>query len=196
MTLLIDDIKAELRASIRDSEVSTYIADMFLHHAGGSFSRGYHVEFRLDDYDEANHLSDILAMWEMFPKMTGHSGKFVVYLKSGECICNLLALMGATKSLLRLHDMVATRDIRNNTNRRSNCDTANITRTVNSAHAQIDRLRTLDLSTLPPKLALTARVRIENPDASLEDLALILNISKSGLVNRLRRLLESGQVGT
>ena len=192
--ITVDDIKAELRNAAHEnesaSEVGAFVSDAFLRNAGGTFNRGYHVEFRLDTYDEANQLSDILAMWEMFPKMTGHSGKFVVYLKSGECICNLLALMGATNSLLRLHDQIATRDIRNNTNRRSNCDTANITRTVNSAHAQIERLRTLDLSTLPPKLVQTAHARIENPDASLEDLAQILNISKSGLVNRLRRLMS------
>jgi len=186
----IDDIKAELQEVAHESEVGAFVADLFLNHAGGSFNRGYHVEFRLDDYNDANHLAEILAMFEMFPKMTGHSGKFVVYLKSGECICNLLALMGATGSLLKLHDAIAIRDMRNNTNRRNNFDTANITRTVETAHAQVEQLRNIQLDQLPPKLQDTARVRIENPDASLEELATILGISKSGLVNRLKKLLS------
>ena len=192
----ITQIKEELNSLTHQTEVAEYVATAFLNHATGSLTRGYHIEFALDSYEEAGELSAILAMFEMLPKLIGRGGKFVVYLKSGECLCNLLALVGANRSLMQLHNEIAMRDLKNNANRRANCDTANIAKQVNAAHTQIEVIiemqRTGKLADLSPRLRETALARIENPDASYEELALLLGITKSGVVNRLRNL-TSGQ---
>lgn len=190
----IQDIKDELRANQNRTEVAEYVADLFLNYASGSLSGGYHIEFSLESYDDAQNLSEILAIHEMLPKLIGRGERAVVYLKSGECLCNLLGLIGANKSLLKLHDEIILRDLNNNSNRRRNCDTANLEKQVSCAMTQYDSIRKLkesgELEKLSSKLQITAQARLNNPDASYEELAVILGISKSGVVNRLRKILD------
>lgn len=188
----IKEIKNELKQNNNRNEVAEYVVDLFLQFASGSISSGYHVEFSFDDYDRANEFAEVLAIYEMLPKLIGRGDKAIVYLKSGECLCNLLALMGANLSLLKLHDQIALRDLNNNSNRRRNCDTANLEKQVAAAYAQYDQIKKLqqsgELENLTPKLQQTANARLQNPDASYEELAEILGISKSGVVNRLRKI--------
>ncbi|MCL2755666.1 MAG: DNA-binding protein WhiA [Firmicutes bacterium] len=190
----IQEVKNELQTIKHKTDVSAYIADIFLNGASGSLSSGYHVEFSFDEYERAGEFSEFLAVYEMLPKLIGRGGKAIVYLKSGECLCNLLALMGTNKALLKLHDEIALRDLKNNSNRRRNCDTANLEKQVSVAMSQYEFIKQLQqngqLEDLGPKLQETALARLENPDASYEELANILGITKSGLVNRLNKLLK------
>ena len=88
--------------------------------------------------------------------------------------------------------------IRNNANRAANCDTGNIAKQVRAASQQIALIRQMQadgtLQKLTPKLQETAAVRVENPDATYEDLAHLLHITKSGVVNRLRKIIQSHSV--
>ena len=88
--------------------------------------------------------------------------------------------------------------IRNNANRAANCDTGNIAKQVRAASQQITLIRQMQadgtLQKLTPKLQETAAVRIENPDATYEELAHFLHITKSGVVNRLRKIIQSHSV--
>jgi len=167
-----------------------YLVDVFLNFATGTFKSGYHIEFVMDSYEGAQQLSEILAMLEMFPKLMGRRGKFVVYLKSGECACSLLLNMGAHQSLMKLHNIIAERDLMNKNNRRINCEVANISKQVNAATEQVQRIKRMDINKLSSKLQETARARLNNPNASYEELAQILGITKSGVVNRLRKMLQ------
>lgn len=85
--------------------------------------------------------------------------------------------------------------IRNNANRAANCDTGNIAKQVKAASQQIALIRQMQadgtLQKLTPKLQETATVRVENPDATYENLAQLLHITKSGVVNRLRKIIQS-----
>ncbi len=85
--------------------------------------------------------------------------------------------------------------IRNNANRAANCDTGNIAKQVRAASQQIALIRQMQadgtLQKLTPKLQETAAVRVENPDATYENLAHLLHITKSGVVNRLRKIIQS-----
>ncbi|MCQ2382888.1 MAG: DNA-binding protein WhiA [Clostridia bacterium] len=85
--------------------------------------------------------------------------------------------------------------IRNNANRAANCDTGNIAKQVKAASQQIALIRQMQadgtLQKLTPKLQETAAVRVENPDATYENLAQLLHITKSGVVNRLRKIIQS-----
>ena len=88
--------------------------------------------------------------------------------------------------------------IRNNANRAANCDTGNIAKQVRAASQQIALIRQMQadgtLQKLTPKLQETAAVRVENPDATYENLAHLLHITKSGVVNRLRKIIQSHSV--
>ena len=84
--------------------------------------------------------------------------------------------------------------IRNNANRAANCDAGNIAKQVKAASYQIALIKELKqkgtLQTLSPKLQETAAARVENPDATYEELAHLLHITKSGVVNRLRKIIQ------
>ena len=169
---------------------------------GFNLNRGYHLEFTFDKADEARALCEDLAQYDIFAKLTTtvNNDAYRVYIKDSDSICNLLALTGANKSLLKLHDQIALRSVRNTSNRRANCDTANINKQIAVAARQIEAIRTLagvknlaadaveNLAIIPQELKAAAVARIENPEASYEELAQILGISKSAIVRQLRRL--------
>lgn len=85
--------------------------------------------------------------------------------------------------------------IRNNANRAANCDSGNIAKQVRAASHQIALIEQMQadgtLQSLSPKLQETATVRVENPNATYEELARLLHITKSGVVNRLRKIIQS-----
>ena len=88
--------------------------------------------------------------------------------------------------------------IRNNANRAANCDAGNIAKQVKAASYQIGLIQEMTadgrLRKLSPKLQETATARMENPDATYEELAHILHMTKSGVVNRLRKIIQSCNV--
>ncbi|MEG2815912.1 MAG: DNA-binding protein WhiA, partial [Oscillospiraceae bacterium] len=90
------------------------------------------------------------------------------------------------------------KDMRNDVNRRVNCDSANADKIVSAAQEQLDTIRKIEreqgLDALPDKLRETALLRIANPEASLSDLAMLASpaVSKSCINHRLRKLLEFG----
>jgi len=152
--------------------------------ATGSFSHGYHLEFATESESVAHALCDKLAEHDIFANISG----LRVYIKDSESICNLLALVGANKSLYKLNDRIVERAVRNVSNRRANCDNANIARQLKSAREQVAAISKLDLDALDGELLATAMVRLENPSATLDELAAILKISKSGVKHRLKKL--------
>lgn len=191
---MINQIRQEIEKNEYKSEDAATVANLFFYNATGTINdKGFHIEFSFVEYQEAQEFAELLATYDMFPKLI-NKGKMIVYLKSGECVCNLLALIGAKKSLMELHNKIVERSVRNDDNRRTNCDIANLRRQTDVAALQIEQLGKLAgedrFKLLSDKLQLTAKLRIENPDASYEELGKMLNITKSGLVNRLAKLLS------
>ena len=97
-----------------------------------------------------------------------------------------------TKDLTKC-DKIIMGIIRNNANRAANCDSGNIAKQVKAASGQIALIQQMaadgTLQNLSPKLQETAAIRVENPDATYEELARLLHITKSGVVNRLRKIM-------
>ena len=120
----------------------------------------------------------------------------VVYLKEGEGIVELLNVMGAHVSLMELENMRILKEMRNSINRRVNCETANISKTVTAAGRQIEDILLIreryGFENLPDNLRQMAEVRLEYPDAALKELGGYLDpvVGKSGVNHRLRRLSE------
>lgn len=172
-----------------ENKTQQYVSDVFLVSANGSIKHGYQIDFTFDDLENAQNFCDILAAYDILPKLTHRGDLIVVYIKSREDICNLLALMGATKALYELNNEIALRDLRSSANRRANCDSGNIAKQVATAKEQVEVIKSLDLNRFDIKLRQVASARLNNPDASYEELAETLSISKSCIAHRMRKLM-------
>jgi DNA-binding protein WhiA len=120
-------------------------------------------------------------------------GHAVAYAKGHEGIGDLLALAGASDTVLRLEEHAVLAATRARANRLANADEANLVRAARAAHEQLEAIRALDIATLPPRLAEIAELRLRHPSASLRELAAKARppITKAAAHRRLRALVRS-----
>lgn len=155
-------------------------------------STGYHLEFVFSKYLTASSFSDLLCEQGFLPKLIDRKENFVVYFKQNEEIKDILAYMGAQKSVISLSELVVLRNVKNNINRTNNCEYHNISRQIDASLKTCAAIKTIEstvgLDALPEELFKTALARLEKSDLTLNELAEYLNISKSCLNHRLRKL--------
>jgi DNA-binding protein WhiA len=172
-----------------------YIRGAFL--GGGSISnpeKTYHLEFVTHDNEYAEDLSNLINEYGLNSKVIQRKSSFIVYLKEGEQIVDLLNIIGAHASLLELENVRIMKEMRNNVNRLVNCETANLSKTVNAAVRQVESIKLIQkeigLARLPKNLREIAELRLSYPDESLKELGEMLNpvVGKSGVNHRLRRI--------
>lgn len=172
-----------------------YIRGAFL--SSGSIAdplKSYHLEIVTNSLERAEMIEKTINSFQVEGKTIQRKRNFVVYLKEGSQIVELLNVMEAHNALMELENVRILKDVRNRVNRKVNCETANITKTVSASVKQmqdIELLRTkLGLDNLPPNLEEMARVRVEYPDVALKELGELLNppVGKSGVNHRLRKL--------
>lgn len=183
---------------IKDNEcIKAFIRGLFL--GGGSISnpeKNYHLEFVTNNREFAISLQDLINSLGFNSKIVLRKSNYVVYLKESEQISDLLSIIGAHNALLSLQNTKIVKEMRNNVNRIVNCETANLSKTVNAAVKQIENIRyirdTVGMSYLPDNLREIAELRVEYEDLSLKELGEMLtpNISKSGVNHRLRKIQE------
>lgn len=173
------------------------IREAFLQY--GSFSdpnKEYHLEFTLKTKKKAEEISQILLRNGIKAKTIQRREKQIVYLKEGEDISNCLAFMGASSSMLRFEEVRVMREMRNHINRKVNCETANLTKTVNASYEQVKAIelvkKTKHWKELEEGVKEIAQLRLEYPELSIEALGKKLNppISKSGANHRLKKIVE------
>lgn len=156
----------------------------------------YHLEIILSTEYNAKKIVKLLATLTITAKIIKRKNGYGIYIKDGEEISKLLALIGASSSVLKFEEIRVIRDIKNNINRKVNCETANLTKTVNAAVKQTEAIRKLQKSgefdKLSDNLKEIANLRLENPDASLIELGQMLKepLGKSGVNHRLNKILE------
>ena len=159
-------------------------------------SKTYHLEMVVSTMEKAKQLQEMIQFFEIDAKIVMRKKYYVVYVKEGSQIVDLLNIMGAPISLMELENVRILKEMRNSINRQVNCETANINKTVTAATKQIEDIKfikdTIGLSDLSEGLEEIARLRLEQPDASLKELGELLNppIGKSGVNHRLRKLGE------
>ncbi len=172
-----------------------YLRGAFL--GGGSVSdpeKAYHMEFIAHSEKYGESLCSLLKELELNAKLIERKNNFVVYIKEGEHIVRLLSMIGAHTALLNLENIRIYKDMRNNINRIVNCETANLSKTVNAAVKQIENIEyiknNIGLSALPASLREIAELRLRYPDASLKELGDMTKpaVGKSGVNHRLRKL--------
>lgn len=159
-------------------------------------AKGYHLEFDCTDERKARQLQEIISAFDIETKEILRKKYYVVYIKEGSGIVDLLNVCGAPISLMEFENQRILKEMRNSVNRRVNCETANIAKTVNAASKQVEDILLLrehyGFENLPDNLREMAEIRLENPDAPLKELGEYFDppIGKSGVNHRLRKLCE------
>jgi len=165
---------------------------------GGSVTnpeKSYHLEFVSGQKEFASGLLNIIKDLGISARMTERGKNYVVYLKEGDAIVTLLTMIGAHASILNIENIRVLKSVRNNVNRKVNCETGNLSKTVNASLRQqesIEYIRThMGLDKLAPGLREVAQARMDYPEASLEELAAMLGAgSRSGVNHKLRKLIS------
>ena len=167
--------------------------------AAGSMSdpnKSYHFEIVCALPEAATQIQSVICGFGMDAKVVRRKKSFVVYLKEGSQIVDILNVMEAHVSLMELENVRILKEMRNSVNRKVNCETANINKTVSAAVKQVEDITylrdTIGFENLPENLVEAALARLENPEAALKELgeALTPPVGKSGINHRLRKLSE------
>lgn len=172
-----------------------FIRGAFL--CAGSMSdpeKSYHFEIVCQTKKKAGQLQKIINDLGFDAKIVARKKNYVVYIKEGAQIVDILNVMEAHISLMNLENVRILKEMRNSVNRQVNCETANINKTVSAAVKQIEDIRYIEkrigLDNLPENLREMALVRLEYPEAALKELGTYLQppVGKSGVNHRLRKL--------
>ncbi|MBP3544004.1 MAG: DNA-binding protein WhiA [Lachnospiraceae bacterium] len=172
-----------------------FIRGAFL--ATGSVSdpeKSYHFEIVCATMEKAKQLQEIMAAFDIEAKIIQRKKYFVVYIKEGSQIVDILNVMEAHIALMNLENVRILKEMRNSVNRKVNCETANINKTVSAAVKQLEDIiyirDTVGFGILPEGLEEIALKRLEQPEATLKELGAMLNppVGKSGVNHRLRKL--------
>ena len=164
---------------------------------GGSINNpksAYHLEITFSSAENAKIVIKILEKYQIQFKSIEKKSGYSIYTKDGDEISKLLALIGANSSVLKFEEIRVYRDIRNSVNRKVNCETANLNKTVNAALKQIEDINFLkqigQFEKMPEQLQEISKLRLENPEASLVEIGKMLSrpIGKSGVSHRFQSI--------
>lgn len=172
-----------------------FIRGAFL--AAGSMSdpkKAYHFEIVCAAEPMSEQIRELMSSFSMDAKIVQRKKSYVVYLKEGSQIVDILNIMEAHVSLMELENVRILKEMRNTVNRKVNCETANLNKTVSAAVKQLEDITylrdTIGLEKLSEGLEEVALARLSHPDASLKELGALLSppVGKSGVNHRLRKL--------
>ena len=158
--------------------------------------KSYHFEIVAGEEHLRKTLCRLMEKADLPVHTFQRKGQTVVYLKSAQQIADVLALMGASSSVLELENIRITRQMRAGANRASNCDEHNSEKMLNAADRQIEAIKLISIQrglyTLPPALQEIARLRLENTSLSLTELGQMMDppVGKSGVNHRMRRIMD------
>lgn len=190
---LMSDVPASL---YEDEEIArAFLRGCFL--GSGSCidpKRGYHLEIIFRTQIVADTVLLLLKGFQLSARTSVRKERYLVYLKEGDDVSGMLALIGASVSAMLLENVRVEKDMRNYINRTSNCETANLDKQVVASIRQRAAIAAIDkhcgLKTLPASLQQAAQLRMNHPDATVQELADMAEIQKSGMYHRLERLMK------
>ena len=183
----------------KTSKMSTkgLIRDAFLR--SGSISdpeKFYHLEIVFTSHEEAKSIQKMLEDFGLDAKIVERKGHYVVYLKEGAQIADMLRIMEAPLALMEFENIRIVKEMRNSINRQVNCEAANLGKTISAAVKQVEDIKYIcskvGLDNIPESLAETAKIRLEYPEATLKELGELMDppLGKSGVNHRLKKLSE------
>lgn len=176
----------------------SYLRGVFL--GSGTISdpeKGYHMEFVCSTQTLSNDVKKLINSFVgLHAKQVKRKKSYVVYVKESEQIVDILNILKAHGQLLRFEDTRIMKEMRNKTNRINNCDSANLDKTLNASEKQVEAIRKIEgkkgLDSLNDKLKEVALLRLDHPDATLQELADMMEppLKKSGMNHRLKKIEE------
>ena len=176
------------RAAVRGAFLAAgYIADP---------KKSYHFEITSHRQRLLNQINDLLLSLDIEPKIIKRGTKYVLYLKEKEQISDSLNIINATKMYFRFQEVTVEKEIINELNRKQNFEQANLDKTLNVSVKQCEAIKKIidsgNFDSLDESLKEIAILRLENPDASLNELAALTKdkISRSGVNHRLKKLMD------
>lgn len=192
-------LTAEIEEEIKKQETNSKAILRGLFLGGGSINnpeKKYHLEISISSEENLAYIKNILELYNINIKTLERGEKVSIYIKEGEEISKLLAFMGAKKAVIKFEEIRVQKQMRGKVNRLVNCETANITKTINASIMQIEAIKKLQkehqFNKLDESLKEVAIARLENPQMSLENLGKLLKkpIGKSGVNYRLKKIME------
>jgi len=185
-----------------EEETRAYLRGAFL--SKGSINdpktARYHLEFLIEEKEEANFISNLLNSFELNSKVLSREKGYMVYVKEAEKIGDFLRIISANQAVMYYEDIRIYRDHKNMTNRLNNCEQANMDKVVSNATKQIEEIEflkeNLGLELLDDKTKEVIEYRLKYPESSLLELSEIISyetgkpITKSGLNHRFRKIRE------
>ena len=183
-----------------DAEKKAFIQGAFL--ASGSVispQKNCHLEFVSSHSKLCEDLKELMAEFNLNAKIAIRKSGYVVYFKNSSDVADILTLLGAYDSLMEYHNVKIMKEMRNTINRKMNCDTANMTKTIDAAFRQaqaIEKLKKLGvLDKMNDSLREVAELRLKHKELGLKELGEMMNppLGKSGVNHRLRKLVEEAE---
>lgn len=180
---------------VNENEKRAFIRGSFL--GSGSITnpeKSYHMEMLVQRLEHGEYIKNLLTDLGFNAKISKRKQKYIVYLKEAEQISDFLALIGAYQALLKFENIRVVKDLRNNVNRIVNCETANLTKTVNASTEQIKNIEYLkskdEFDNLEFDLKEVANARLDNRNASLKELEKFLDnkYTKSKINYKLKKI--------
>ena len=156
----------------------------------------YHLEIIQHNIKNAEFLVRIFEVFGLNFRILKKKEKIYIYIKDAESISTVINIIGAHKALLNFENIRALHEMRNNINRVVNCETANLSKTLDASVRQVKIITEIaekvGLSALPKDLQEIAEARLTNPDMSLKELGESLEnkLGKSGVNHRLKKIEE------
>jgi DNA-binding protein WhiA len=161
--------------------------------------KAYHLEWNCKEEALCQALYKQLVAWQIPAHTIRRKNSFVVYIKDGDAVAEMLAMMGANNAILQMENARIVRQMRNKANRAMNCDTANINKTMTAAAKQQACIRFLvkenRFETMNAGLKMAAETRLAYPEATLEELGELMEprMGKSGVNHRMRKLVQMAE---
>lgn len=206
-TLILDYFKIDIdrdnlhldREYLKDGLAASFLRGVFL--SCGNLAEpsiNYHLEWSVKSRELANILQEMLLKTNLslHVNYTKKKSNYLVYLKSYDNIVDFLAFIGCQARVMDIIQVKMVKEVRNQINRTTNFETANINKTAIAATEQILAIKKLKknkkFESLPPELKELANLRLNNPEMSLKELGenLSIKISRSGVNHRLKKLIE------
>ena len=159
----------------------------------------YHLEIVFTEYEEALRIKEMMEDFRLDGKIVERKGHYVVYLKEGAQIADMLRVMEAPLALMEFENIRIVKEMRNSINRQVNCEAANLGKTISAAVKQVEDIKFIcskvGLEQIPGSLAETAKKRLEYPEATLKELGEMMDppLGKSGVNHRLKKLSEMAE---
>lgn len=195
-----DTLSLHINLSALENECckAAFLRGAFL--SGGSVTdpeKGYHLELTTTHHSVAREAYTLIReVFGFYPKTALRGGAQVLYFKHSELISDYLTFLGAPICAMGIIEARLEKELNNKVNRRCNCDEANTSKVVEAAQEQLSAIRLIQqrglMEGLPTKLQQAAQARLYNPEASLTELAAMMEppISKPAMNNRLKKLMQ------